>query len=365
MGYRRKPTFSLATEEISEEEFDKHIVKFMGSNNRWECLFWGLIHLGKSIEEGDICTKHPISVQAISASIWHIIKNGDLQNIQMAKVEYCEQAATELCKKSEGMISTENGKVLSILLSVFCPNYAYQGDMLYLVANTLILLGLAPFRGIASDIQYAEDFFNKSFGVGCTDYYRFVFCLWSMSLSQLYLDRSSWISKSKKKDELAAMFAKIFDSISISAKASDLEKAEFTKQFNGKAKIEAIFNRYPLINIDDNFFTFAGHPYLKVMLTRKFLQRAIAISRDKGKEGESFRQSVANRFESLVGELIRGSLADIKLQREIEFEKNTNRKSVDWILIEKENGKNVRDISKCCGREIMKQHVRDAEHEVS
>lgn len=334
---RFKPVFTNAYSSINDDEFDGFITAFTTEQDKLNCLFWGLAKLAHDVDDSSLTTKHKISIHALAASMHSLISKNLLIGLTAnQKITCCENAALEVSIKAESLIAYQDNDLISIILSMYCSSYAYQGDELYLLPNLLILIGLEGFGTIAKDDLLIEECFTEKLGISCFNYIIFLQALYAMSQNYFVLKDKVWLKNSVKKVEMEKVFDLVINDISIPAFDLPNEKISFSDPYKGKSKAESIFARYPLIKMNDGF-SFAGHPFMKAFLHRKFLQKCIYLA--DGDKRDKLRTLIAQRLEILVGEILKKSKCDVDTQYEIEYIKNSNIKSVDWIFIEKENNK--------------------------
>jgi len=316
-----------------------------------EGLFVGLLDLMRQIGENTFCEPAGASLNAVATALavsremTPMFRISSLNNKLLA----FHREAAALAISAEGVLpdsylaanGTENQRdeVFLNWWSQLIRNSLYQGDTLARITNALVLTGLRGFCGLPKDSELIESLFNKYLNVRAEDYFVVLFALWSQSLTEVLTHGDIFFKNSTSEDPLNIVFEAVTRDLSkpISDSIYNIEKM---RTFSGHSLAEAFFARWPLIQVGEQSFAFAGHHFLEVQLIYKFLAKALALARQDEKNSRTkFSQFMAKRFEDFVCELLK--LTNINFEPEHRYERGQEKKSADFTLFEKHGSNSV------------------------
>ena len=224
-----------------------------------------------------------------------------------------------------------------------CSNAQYQGNAIYQIANALVLTGLEGFGSLPVDSASIEKLFQNEIDISAKEFFNILFGLWAISSNGVILHVEKIYEKNNGNLLALESIKKVVGDLSFRLD-SPLGSPEFSgyKDFSGKMLAEAIFSRTPLIQISDKHYLFAGHPFLKIQMTSKFLQKTLAFARkQEGKPSTDFSQFIGERLEKFFGELCAVWNPSEGAYDEYSYLKNRNEKGPDKIVFEKQATKEV------------------------
>src|SRR5262249_31256060 len=161
----------------------------------------------------------------------------------------------------------------------------YQTNVVYRVANTLVLLGLKSFRGLPAAPSQSDDLFEKHVGLSAYEYVLTLFALWSVTIKDPLIDTRTFLQGGLRRDERMAAVGSVLSEISRPFdKYKDLDALPESRSYTGKARAGAFFSRWPLIRLNDQQFIAAAHPFVKIQIASKSMTKALALARaEEGK----------------------------------------------------------------------------------
>jgi hypothetical protein len=222
---------------------------------------------------------------------------------------------------------------------MLADNLIFQGDMLPRLGAALVLTGLAGFRRLRAEPDQTNGLFSRRLGVSAYDYVLVTLAIWAVSrgrpLIELPLLRDGPPREEVERDtrKVVAMLARRADQM------RDLSDAPTIAAYSGKSLPSALFQRWPLVQLNENQFLVSAPPFLKVQLTSKFLTKALAFARLESSPAERGRTPYSafvgqQRFEPFVRELCDlwcpGQHFD-----EYEYLRSGNQRSADRIVFER------------------------------
>jgi len=225
---------------------------------------------------------------------------------------------------------------------LLCENSAYQAEIPYRLANTLVLLGLKPFKGLCASPDRADSLFRQYVGLSAYEYVLTLFGLWSVGLKSSLLDTRTLLRDGERRAELIGPVTSVITELSLQFdEYRTFERLPPAKSYTGKARACAFFSRWPLIRLNEHQYMVAAHPFLKVQLLHKSLTKALALARTaEGRASTSFSQHLGARLEGFFSELC-------ELWRpgdhfsEYQYLTGGKEKSPDRIVFERHGSKSV------------------------
>lgn len=218
-----------------------------------------------------------------------------------------------------------------------CSGSQYQGKVLYQISNILILTGLSGFGQLPPEPGPVEGLFQTRIGVSANDYFKCLFGLWTLACQGKMFDSQRIYGGVIGNPQFVQALQGVVNDLSFQSNV-DLEHEGLAgfRSFTGKMLAEAIFSRKPIIQLSERNYLIAGHPFLKIQMTTKFLQKALEFARREAGNNPStvFSQFVGVRLERLVGELCRSWCPEGKIFDEYEYLNTGNEKSSDKIIFE-------------------------------
>ncbi len=326
-------------------------------------LALGLADLGPTLTIGDLQSVRGPTVIGIATAL-HIALNAITENYPLIPTEDRPfrtnvDAAVKTASEAEGVIPddlaqaqrTNAGDLAShravlaaarrALVSNLCEGYAYQSSIVYRVANTLVLLGLKSFRGLAASSDEVDSLFNEFVGLRAYDYVLTLFALWSLAVKGSALDSRFFLSEGPRRNELIVPVGSVIEEL-----ARDFDKYRLfedlpqAESYTGKARACAFFSRWPLIRLNEHQFIFFAHPFFKIQIASKSVTKALALARkrERGEPRTAFSQWLGGRLEAFFSELC-------ELWRPgehfPEYEYIQGQKSPDQIVFERHGSKEV------------------------
>lgn len=157
------------------------------------------------------------------------------------------------------------------------------------------------------------------------------------------LNMEIYLNEVKNKEKVSKDYGVVVDDLSFEIDEDlGLPDLKFTQLYSGQRIAEALFARKPLMKIADSRYLISGHPFLKIQMTHKFLQKAFDFARKvEGEKSSKFSQFVGKRLERFFDELC--SYWDPLNGHHVEYEyiKKSNKKSSDHIVFEKDGNDDV------------------------
>ncbi|MBY0383576.1 hypothetical protein K2X05_00320 [bacterium] len=175
----------------------------------------------------------------------------------------------------------------------------FQQEVIYKVANTLVLSGIKPFRNLGVEKKPVDFLFKKHVGISAYDYYLLLFGLWINSERTPIFNIEHVLSKVRRKIEIVDIGKRLC--LELSKTPADYHHSKLDKNIeslSAKYRGSAYFGLHPLIAIGSNFFACVAHPFLRTHVTSKFIQKALALAREEEPELQG-----RTTFSKFVGEL--------------------------------------------------------------
>ena len=349
---RTKPKFTKAAPPISIEDYFSQIKRVVPIHRRI-CFFVGACHLGTFFTEANdvFSTKGHASftLPSLILALKATIDSYPIFDEPKSQFESCIDPAKDLYEYAEGIdfdskFSSEFPNfedALRMILWITSSNHQYQGDMPHELVNNLILSGIIGFRSIEADSKYIDKHFQKNIGVSGKEYLIALYVLWGITLKEFAINRKTVLENSPNKEKLEIALYSILDSLSFKVNepiASSL--FDHAKGYSGKARAEAIIARRPLIRVHDDMYFCCGQPYMKIQITRKFLPKALFLSRqDEKTVNSNLSHLIGSRLESLFKELCNDWNPTGGHFDEYFYDRDCMNKSVDRVAFEM-HGKN-------------------------
>jgi hypothetical protein len=317
-----------------------------------ESLF-GLINLIRTIPFGGLSSKEPqVSVFALSTTVLEAIRNlpQDFPLIQRGTtlLNANNGFAINASIDAEGVhpdyyvnarTSEEKRTAMTLnMIWTICENGIYQGDFIYKVANQLVLSGLVGFKNLPANPTRTEELFQRRLGISAYDYMMSLFALWTMAHNFGSVNVTSFIRSGPRKNELDQATQQVLNELSL--RFNEFIPRSNTEpyiNYTGKSKSLSLFTRWPMINLNDELYLFAGHPFVKIQSTSKFLTKALALARIEERIPDTqFSQFVGlERFEPFFRELCEIWAPEGGHYDEYVYLRRGNSKSADRIAFEK------------------------------
>ena len=322
-----------------------------------EC-FWGVIQHTKTIPFGDLASDKNISLYGLATALYLSTENLNDTHPLFPKgttdLPMNEYLATVAATDAEGVQSdsyvnastADERKASNVLhmIWILCENSIYQGDFVYKLVNQMIITGIVGFRNLPEDGDWTERLFQTQLGISAYDYFLALFGLWSLTQKFGHINTEKLIKDGSRKEELTKICQLVIDELSL--KHNEYSKKAETAPYNtysGKSLPLSLFSRWPLINLNDELYANAGHPFMTIQLTSKLLTKSLALARTEEKIGDTkYSQYLGlNRLEPFFSELCDIWQPSGGHYPEYEFEQKTNARSSDRIAFERHGSSNI------------------------
>lgn len=320
-------------------------------------LALGLTELGPTITISDVLSAQGLTVHAIATAL-HVALNAISEVYPLTPTGgrpflVNMQAAKQAAREAEGVVPDDFAVALKTsspdlhaaarryFVWHLCENHAYQTNVIYRVANTLVLLGLKPFRGIEASPAATDNLFKKHVGLLAYEFVLTLFGIWSMAIKDPIIDTRTLLQEGPRKKELMEPVSSVIAELSRTFdKYRVFDGYPEAQTYTGKARPCAFFSRWPLIRLNEHQFVVAAHPFLKIQIATKAITKAMALARreEGGEARTAFSQGLGRRMEAFFGELC-------ELWRPghhfAEYEYVQGQKSPDRIVFERHGSKEV------------------------
>ena len=224
-----------------------------------------------------------------------------------------------------------------------CSNGQYQGRFMYQISNLLVLTGLAGFGQLQPNPVLVEQLFQDSINVSAMEYFQCLFALWTIGCQGIRFDSQRVYGGLTGNPNFERALRMVVDDLSFRVD-EDIANPALSgySGYSGKTLAEAIFSKKPLIQLTERNYLISGHPFLRIQMTVKFLQKALAFARIReGVPSTRFSQFVAGRLESFFGELCSAWNPIGGIFNEYLYSAQGNEKSPDKIIFEKQTRNDV------------------------
>ncbi len=204
---------------------------------------------------------------------------------------YEDSRALSIVREAEGLqenwTRTQNSTIqkeqakLSMVRTV-ADTGLFQQEVIYKVANTLVLSGIKPFRNLGVESNSVNFLFKKYVGISAYDYYLLLFSLWINTERTPIFNVEHVLSKVRRPKEIVDFGKKLC--LELSKTPADYHHTKLDQQIeslSAKYRGSAYFSLHPLISMGNNFFACIAHPFLRTHITSKFIQKALALAREE------------------------------------------------------------------------------------
>lgn len=253
-------------------------------------------------------------------------------------IREAEGVEDEFYNKDTGSVASDEAKLA--LIRLICESGMFQYELIYKFANNLILTGLKGFKNLKENPTEVERLFTKYTNESAYHYFLGLFCLWTMSEKHPAFSIDGLTENMHEPERWAKFFTNMLDSIS--SDIAEIGQSDFDKQLAnlpGKFRGSAYFSLYPFISLNKSLYSSPGHPFVRLQLSTKFLQKSLAYARkDNGNADSSSLSNLIGkvRFEEFLGELITNW--DPATEHYDEYKYDQGKDSPDRIVFEEING---------------------------
>lgn len=244
-------------------------------------------------------------------------------------------------ENSDGQVSDEFRTTTLLSLVRTLAQSSLQGDELAQLFRTLYLLELADADGSLREESRYDSLFMNALGGRALDYLSLMCAFYAASVDLNLADLRQFFSGSSRRAELEAMAVRIFERQGCRKHEVESLCVGTYEKYVAEGLAQAFFTQRPFIRIDRKRWLLPLPAFARFLALSGAFFTTLELAREDAARREqpnpwtnAHSRGMGDRFESLVGETLRG-IGGVVVETEYEYLQGKTDLSPDFLLFEK------------------------------